>query len=211
MIIKKLLLVLFVWLFASNVASEEKIAIMALIKDSVILSVDGEHYKIQKNAPAVDGIKLLEISQNKKTVILEIDGIQRKFRLGHGTQSYIKTFKIFADESGVYRTKGKINDQEVSFVVDTGATLVSLNSNTAQQIGIDYLTTANTAQTETANGVVTVYLVNLESVKIGGIELNNIEAAIHEGEYPSQVLLGMSFLKHLKMEKENDNLNLFIR
>jgi aspartyl protease family protein len=62
-------------------------------------------------------------------------------------------------------------------------------------LGIDFKNNSRVAESETANGLVTIYIVKLASVEIGGIKINNVEVAIHEGEFPSQVLLGMSFLK----------------
>ncbi len=75
--------------------------------------------------------------------------------------------------------------------------------------GIDFKNNSRVAESETANGLVTIYIVKLASVEIGGIKINNVEVAIHEGEFPSQVLLGMSFLKQIKMEREGSILSLY--
>ena len=195
-------------LVSSFTYASDNIAVMALIKDKVILRIDGAHYTIKKGEPSVDGLMLIDIGKNRKTVTLEIDGVTKKYRLGHGTSTAIATVKLPADTSGIYRATGTINNKRVHYIVDTGATFVSLNSSLATELGIDYKNTSNIAKSETANGLVTVYLVNLESVEVGAIKINNVEAAVHEGEFPRMVLLGMSFLKQLKMEREGNILSL---
>jgi len=56
----------------------------------------------------------------------------------------------------------------------------------------------------TANGDARVYVVSLDSVKVGDIELHGVDAAVLEGDSPPTVLLGMSFLSRLDMQHQGD-------
>ncbi|MCZ6804743.1 MAG: TIGR02281 family clan AA aspartic protease [Proteobacteria bacterium] len=206
-----ILTLLYVFAFHISAYAVDDIAVMGLIKDKVILRIDGAHHVIKKNGPSIKGIKLIEIGKNRKTVTLEVDGIIKTYRLGHGTNTAASTVKLAADSTGIYKTSGKINNKQVLFIIDTGATYVSLNSNTAAELGIDFINSGKTAKAETANGLVSVYIVYLDSVEIGEIKINNVEAVIHEGDFPTMVLLGMSFLKQLKMEREGNILSLHMK
>jgi len=195
-------------LFSLSVYANSDIAVMGLIKDKVILRIDGSHFTIAKDEAPINGVQVLNISNDRKVVTLKRNGEIKNYRLGHGTNTAVASIKLQADSSGIYRTTGKINNKELSFLIDTGATFVSLSSVIAAELGIDYKSSSKTAKAETANGIVTVYRISLDSVEVGGIKIKNVEAAIHEGEFPSLVLLGMSFLKNLTMEREGDILSL---
>jgi aspartyl protease family protein len=90
----------------------------------------------------------------------------------------------------------------LKFLVDTGATTVALNSGDAKFANIDYKR-GKPIQVATANGVVTAYLVTIASLKIGSITLSQVEASVVEGGSPSIVLLGMSALNRLDMQRQD--------
>jgi len=76
----------------------------------------------------------------------------------------------------------------------------------ARRIGINYMD-GQRGQSRTANGVATVYRVKLDTVKIGDITLNNVDALVHEADMPF-LLLGMSFLNRVQMRQEGTDLTL---
>ena len=91
-------------------------------------------------------------------------------------------------------------------MVDTGATSVSLSASEAQRLGINYRN-GRRAYARTANGVIGVYVVRLDHVKVGDITLNNVEATVSEG--PAHVaLLGMSFLNRMEMRRDGQTMTL---
>lgn len=208
---RKLIISIILASFCTIANAVDDIAVMGLIKDKVILRINGTHHTLKKEDTFIDGVKLISIGKNRKTVTLEVNGVVKKYRLGHGTKTATSTVKLSSDSGGVYRTTGKINNKQVNYIVDTGATLVSLNSSLAIELGIDYKNTSKTAKSETANGLVDVYIVTLDSVETGAIKIKNVEAAVHEGNFPTAVLLGMSFLKQLKMEREGEVLSLQLK
>ena len=61
---------------------------------------------------------------------------------------------------------------------------------------------------ETASGSVPARLVNLQSVDVGGIRVDNVEATVVEGEFPSTILLGMTYLRHVRMQETGGVLSL---
>lgn len=91
---------------------------------------------------------------------------------------------------GHYRAEALINEQKVNVLVDTGATGVAISQAVADRL---QLKSVSAIRTTTANGDAVGYLVRLESVKLGGIEANNVSASIAPG-LQGDVLLGMSFL-----------------
>ena len=94
------------------------------------------------------------------------------------------------DLDGHYRADALINGQKVNVLVDTGATGVAISQAVADRLQLKSVSAIRTA---TANGDAVGYLVRLESVKLGGLEANNVSASIAPG-LQGDVLLGMSFL-----------------
>lgn len=106
---------------------------------------------------------------------------------------------------GHYVASGRINQQPVVFLLDTGASDISVPEGLARQIG---LTRGPAMQYQTANGMITVYATTLAEVDLGGIVLQQVRASINPNMQGNEVLLGMSFLKHLEFTQRGDTLTL---
>lgn len=104
---------------------------------------------------------------------------------------------------GHYVTSGEINGQPVTFMLDTGATGVAIPDVVAQRLG---LRRGRAFSTQTANGIGTSYAVRLAQVSVGEISLQDVSAGITPGLQMEQVLLGMSFLKHIEFTQRGDTL-----
>ena len=118
-----------------------------------------------------------------------VDNIQnpnKAFRLGNNANSV--TLKRGLD--GHYRAEAYINNQKITVLVDTGATGVAISQSVANKLGLKSI---DAVATSTANGDSVGYMVRLESVKVGGVEANNVAAMIAPG-LDGDVLLGMSYL-----------------
>lgn len=107
---------------------------------------------------------------------------------------------------GHFAGAGSINGRPVQFLVDTGATTVALSQAEANRIGLDWKH-GRPGVSQTANGPVPVYAVNLTSVRLGGVELTNVAAVVLPAELP-MVLLGNSFLGRFSMRQDSDVLRL---
>ncbi|MEO5703027.1 MAG: retropepsin-like aspartic protease, partial [Gammaproteobacteria bacterium] len=85
-------------------------------------------------------------------------------------------------------------------MVDTGATFIAMNAPQAKRLGIQYRMDGQPVMTNTASGTAMGYQVTLQRVRVGEIELRDIDAIVLEGNSPTEVLLGMSFLGRLEMQ-----------
>jgi aspartyl protease family protein len=108
----------------------------------------------------------------------------------------------------MYAVLGSINGYPVDFIVDTGATLVSMSGREAKRLGIDYRVIGTPGHSSTATGIAKIYLVNLDRIKVGDIVLRNVQGAVHDGDFPPATLLGMSFLGRLNMHQDGQVLEL---
>ncbi len=102
------------------------------------------------------------------------------------------------DRQGHYFAMGKINNEPVNFMLDTGATSVAIPESLASRLQLPY---GQRMQISTANGIVTGYRTKLRDVSLGGIEKTHVEAAIAPGLADNHILLGMSFLKSLDIRQ----------
>ena len=128
---------------------------------------------------------------------------------GNASTNGASRVTLIADARGHFVTTGSINGATVTFLVDTGATMVSMGITDARRIGLNYLA-GERGMSRTANGAARVYRVKLDSVKVGDISLSNVDALVHEADMP-WVLLGMSFLNRLEMTRQGDDLTLVKR
>lgn len=118
-----------------------------------------------------------------------VDNIQnpnKMWRLGDDAREVVLQRGL----DGHYRAEALINNQKVSVLVDTGATGVAISQAVADKLQLKSLAAV---RTNTANGNSVGYMVRLESVKVGGVEANNVSAMIAPG-LDGDVLLGMSYL-----------------
>lgn len=111
------------------------------------------------------------------------------------------------NRAGHYVAPGLINGQPVTFLLDTGATRVSVPETLAPRLG---LRRGAEQKTLTANGVISVYATELERVQLGGIELRGVPASINPFMPDDTVLLGMSFMQHLELVQRDGQLTLRI-
>lgn len=106
---------------------------------------------------------------------------------------------------GHYVATGKINNTEVTFLVDTGASYVSVPEKVAKKVGLQK---GAPMLVSTANGTATVYATTLDEVSIGEIKLHNIKADINPHMEGNDILLGMSFLRGLSVSHQGDKLTI---
>ena len=104
---------------------------------------------------------------------------------------------------GHYVTQGKINNHEVTFLLDTGASDISIPDKIARKLKLSY---GQERRYQTANGVITGYLTRLNQVSIGAIKLRNIRASINPRMNNDEILLGMTFLKNIEFTQRGDTL-----
>lgn len=106
---------------------------------------------------------------------------------------------------GHYVASGKINDQPVEFLLDTGATLVAIPEHIAEQLN---LKKGQAFQSQTANGSSQSYATTIDRLALGDIVMTNVRASISSGMEFDEILLGMSFLKHLHLNQQGNQLKI---
>lgn len=182
--------------------------VLGLFRDMAILEVDGQRYKLKVGEATPQGIKLIAADSDKAT--FEINGKQEIYKLGSRISSVFAkpdmTETVIYRHNEMYLGSGSINGHPVKFVVDTGASAISMNEAHARRIGIDFRYQGDPISVSTANGVVRAYKVNLDKVKVGNIELPHVTGIVHEGNSPTIILLGMSFLNQLDMHRDGNRL-----
>jgi aspartyl protease family protein len=181
----------------------------ALFTNAAVLRIDGER-KMLKAGQSYQGVTL--VAAHSQTATLEVNGQTLEVGLSRrvGTQ-YVspeaQVVSIPRDVNLQYQTTASVNGRGMPVLVDTGANVVALNTNHAQLLGVDY-SASPLAKVETASGVVNAWMVTLDSVSVGGIQVDNVQATVVEGDYPGTILLGMSYLRHVKMQETNGVLSL---
>lgn len=120
-------------------------------------------------------------------------------------QDGIREIKLKRNRQGHYVTRGWINNQPVVFLLDTGATVVSIPERVANRLGLER---GRAGYSSTANGTIQTFATKLDSIGIGDIQMNHIAAQINPHMHTEEILLGMSFLKRLELIQRGDTLTI---
>ena len=182
-----------------------RLALEALLGSKAVINVNGQRAVLTVGERKPSGLHLLSLKGDVATV--GFDGRQYRLRLGQApintryVQPKLEIVTIAPDPRGMYHTPGAINGQPVQFLVDTGATTVAMNAIEARRLGVDYLLRGQPVAVATASGRSQAWFVELNEVSVGGIKIHNIGAVVLEGGFPQQILLGMSFLSQLQMQR----------
>ena len=188
-----------------------EVALAGIFPGKALLVIDGRAPRaIGVGSLSPEGVKVLSVDGDG--ALIEVDGHRQRLVLGQSAVNVVgrtagaPTVVLEADKAGHFLTTGSVNGASVRFLVDTGASFVSLGRSDAVRAGIDYLK-GEAAASMTANGTVRVWLVNLDSVKVGDVTVRNVQASVHSQDLPV-ALLGMSFLNRMEMRRDGGALSL---
>jgi aspartyl protease family protein len=175
-----------------------------------LLVIDGQPHSVAVGA-TVKGVRLVSLSDNR--AVVEVQGARRTLTAGAGavkttasTEASPTEVVLTAGPGGHFRTIGQINGKAVTFLVDTGASVVAMGKAQADSLGIAYQN-APISFANTANGSVMVHMINLDAVRLGGVLVANVPAMVLPTPM-DHVLLGNSFLTRFQMRRENDVMRL---
>ena len=186
------------------------VGLAGLFPGKALLTIDGGSPRtVAIGVRTAEGVTVLAVEG--ETATLDVDGRKRVLRVGQnvavqpsgGAQA---TATLTADAAGHFVTTGTINGTSVRFIVDTGASLVSLGASEARRLGID-ASRGQPGMAATANGQAVVSRVKLDTVRVGEIVLNNVDAMVHQQDMPI-ALLGMSFLNRMEMQRNGETMTL---
>jgi len=200
-------LLLLLWAAAAAAAD---IALIGLIGDkAAVLAIDGGEPKTVKVGQTWRGVTVVSVERPQATI--EVDGKRRVLAIGQHHRAAAapaerQSVTLAADPRGHFFSEGSVNGNPVRFLVDTGASSVALPAAEAIRLGIDYRR-GQRAFSSTAAGVVPIYVVRLDTVKLGAIELNGVEAVVIERGL-DVALLGMSFLNRVEMKRDGQVMTL---
>ncbi|HWP20486.1 MAG TPA: TIGR02281 family clan AA aspartic protease [Burkholderiaceae bacterium] len=198
-------------LIAGVSAHAQTVALTGSLGSKALLVIDGTPRTVAVGG-VVAGVRLVSLSGGQ--AVVEIDGKRQTLVLGgspvrvgaSGDAEGGRRIVLTAGSGGHFTTPGQINGRAVHFMVDTGATAVSMTVGDAQRIGLKYQQ-GQRIMLHTANGAIPAYAVMLDSVRIGDVEVRNVQGVVASREMP-YVLLGNSFLTRFQMRRENDQLTL---
>jgi aspartyl protease family protein len=158
-----------------------------------------------------EGVTLVGVERDNAT--FDVEGKRRTLAMGQaystGAGGGNQSVTLKADGRGHFTADGQINGASIRFLVDTGASMIALPAEDAKRAGVSYLN-APRGLAQTANGVAAAYRVKLDTVRIGDITLNNVDAMVMESGL-GFALLGMSFLNRTEMRREGETMVLIKR
>jgi aspartyl protease family protein len=186
-----------------------EVGLAGILGSRAMLMIDGGEPQAVRVGESVGGVRLVSIQGDQ--VVVEIGGKKRPLRIGQHAVGSVSAdgggrIVLTADGQGHFVTTGTVNGTSVRFLVDTGASMISLGAADARRIGLDF-NRGQKGLTNTANGQAVVSRVMLDTVRVGDITLHNVEALIHQTEMPV-ALLGMSFLNRMEMQRDGSTMTL---
>jgi aspartyl protease family protein len=194
---------------AAGAHAASSVMLTGTIGSRAILIVNGAPPKTVAVGETFQGVKL--VSLQAEQAVVELEGKRVNLRMdtpvsigggtGPGGGSRIV---LPADSRGHFMTQGAINGRPVTFMLDTGATSIALSAADAQRIGLDY-SKGQRVQMNTANGVSSGYKLRLQSVRVGDVEVYDIDAIVSPQPMPF-VLLGNSFINRFSMRRDADQM-----
>ena len=198
-------------LLAAGGAFAQTVALQGMMGSKALLIVDGTAPRMVAPGETHMGVKVISTAGDQ--ALVEIGGKRETLRVGEtqasvgskgGAPAGASKIVLTASGGGHFVTQGAINGKSISFMVDTGATSVAMGVPDADRLGINYKT-GQMALASTANGTVTMWRVKLASVRIGDVEVHDVDASVLPAAMP-HVLLGNSFLTRFQMKRENDQM-----
>jgi len=207
-------IVAFLVFLLPGAVSAADVSVNGLFPNKAVVVIDGGAPRVLTvGQQPVNGVSLL--STDGETATFLIDGQKKTLKVsqhqgGPAPASSAQSATLTANTQGHFLADGQINGGSVRFLVDTGATTVSLSSADASRLGIDYRK-GQPGLMGTANGAAVAYKVKLDTVRVGNIVVNNVDAAVLEGSQMPFALLGMSFLNRMEMQRAGQTMVLIKR
>ncbi|MGQ0750869.1 MAG: retropepsin-like aspartic protease family protein [Betaproteobacteria bacterium] len=201
------------FLLGAQHAGAADINVLALMSGKAVLVIDGGKPRtVSVGQTTPEKVRL--ISASSEEAVVEVAGQRRTLTLGQrismgdsgggGSQSATLT----ADSRGHFFTTAAVNGILLRFLVDTGASVVTLSAADARRAGVPYRN-ASKGLLQTANGVVAAYRVKLDTVSLGRITLHNVDGVVVDSDMMGGVaLLGLSFLNRTEMRRDGDTMTL---
>jgi aspartyl protease family protein len=203
------------WAQAPGAAPAPRLSLNgSLGQRAALLVLDGEALTLSVGQ-SLRGVRLISVEDGR--AVVEVQGRRQELLLGtapaslgeRGGEQATRQIVLSAGPGGHFLAQGQINGRATQFLVDTGATSIAMAQSEAERLGLRYRE-GRRVMTQTANGQVPAHVLTLASVRVGQIEVRQVEAIVVPAQM-SHVLLGNSFLSRFQMKRENDLMTLELR
>lgn len=193
-------------LLTTAAAGAAEVAVVGIFPGKAVLVIDGHGPHTVAVGDTRAGVRVLSVDSDGATV--ETDGRRLRLAVGHAPMKRSadtgRRVALAPDTRGHYVAMGAVNGRPVRFLVDTGATAVTLSTEFARSLGLD-LGTAQPVLVATANGRVIGRRLVLDTVSLGDLVLHRVDAVVQDN-LGDLALLGMSFLSRTDLRREGDRL-----
>lgn len=184
-----------------------EVSVIALGKDRAVLKIDGVRVVLNAGETTEQGLRL--VRANSEQAVIEFNGVSETLTVSTEISASFapppaREVQVFRDPNGMYLVTGSINGHISELLIDTGASKMALNAAHAKRLGLNFRYEGEPMQVQTASGLVNAYLVKLKSVRVGDIEVKDVLAFVIDGAYPTTVLLGMSFLERVDLQRTGE-------
>ena len=192
-------------------AAAQAVSLQGMLGSKALLVIDGGTPRSVAPGETWQGVTVLSTLGDQ--AVVEIKGKRHTLRIGDSQVSVggsggapVRGNRIVmtAGSNGHFLSQGTINGRAVQFMVDTGASVVGLGVSEAERVGLDYKS-GRQVRMQTANGMAPAWLVKLASVRIGDVEIHDVDAVVGAQPMP-YVLLGNSFLSRFQMRRDNEQM-----
>ncbi len=198
---------------AATAQTAQTVSLSGTMGTRALLVIDGQ---AQMLAPGQEhkGVKLISVQGDQAEV--ERTGKKLQLRVGAAPVSVGRAavqggseIVLHASGGGHFMAHGSINQRATRFMVDTGATTVAISQAEADRLGLDWKK-GDRGAANTANGTVPAFRVQLSAVRVGDVEVFNVEAVVLPANMPF-ILLGNSFLARFQMRRDSDVMRLELK
>jgi aspartyl protease family protein len=189
-------------------AGAADVAVVGIFPGKAVLVIDGSGPHTVPVGGSRGKVRVISVDEGGAT--LDIDGRRSALALGaapirNESGAGIRV-ALSPDSRGHYIASGTVNGSPVRFLVDTGATAVTISTEVARRIGIAP-SQGQPVVVATANGRVSARRVRLDRVSLGALTLHQVDAIVQDG-LGEHALLGMTFLNRTDLRRDGDLLML---
>src|SRR5450830_1878480 len=183
-----------------------QVVLSGILGGRALLLVGASAPKAVAPGETFQGVRLVSLDKDGQRFTLRLGDSPVQVKPGSGVARPAngKRITLTSDSAGHFKSQGSINGQIMQFVVDTGATVVSIGRPDAERMGLAFLG-GQPVQMQTANGTAQGWRIQLHSVRIGDVEVFDVDAVVTPQPMPV-VLLGNSFLDRFQMHRVSDQM-----
>lgn len=192
----------------------QNVSLHGVLGSKALLVIDGGAPRTMAPGESRQGVELVSAGGDQAVVRVGGERVTLRVgaspvRVGTAAPSGSDRVALTADARGHFFTQGSINNRPVQFLVDTGASVVSIGQAEADRLRLDYRA-GQVVRLNTANGLTPGWVLKLSQLRVGDITAYNVDAVVVPAPMPA-VLLGNSFLSRFSMQREGSQLLLIRR